>query len=79
MQADPAVVLRILEDGSWAETDWIQHYWAGVLATSCGAAEALAVRFEVRPSAKSDDHHPGPYLFWLLQFSRPSRSTEMVG
>ncbi|MGC2613553.1 MAG: PilZ domain-containing protein [Terracidiphilus sp.] len=39
LQADPAVVLRILEDGSWAETDWIQHYWAGVLATSCAAAE----------------------------------------
>ena len=39
--ADPAVVLRILEDGSWAETDWIQHFWAGVLATSCGAAESV--------------------------------------
>jgi hypothetical protein len=35
LKADPAVVLRILEDGSWAETEWIQHYWAGVLATSC--------------------------------------------
>ena len=32
---DPAVVLRILDDGSWAETEWIQHYWSGVLATSC--------------------------------------------
>jgi hypothetical protein len=41
LQADPAVVLRILEDGSWAETDWIQHYWAGVLATSCVAAEPV--------------------------------------
>ncbi len=35
LHADPAVVLRILEDGSWAETEWIQHYWAGVLAASC--------------------------------------------
>ncbi len=35
LQADPAIVLRILEDGSWAETEWIQHYWAGVLAASC--------------------------------------------
>ena len=35
LRADPALVLRILEDGSWAETEWIQHYWAGVLATSC--------------------------------------------
>jgi hypothetical protein len=35
LKADSAVVLRILEDGSWAETEWIQHYWAGVLASSC--------------------------------------------
>lgn len=33
--ADPAIVLRILEDGSWAEIEWIQHYWAGILATAC--------------------------------------------
>ena len=37
--AEPTVVLRILEDGSWAETEWIQHYWAAVLATSCGPDE----------------------------------------
>lgn len=35
LHASPEVVLRILEDGSWAETEWIQHYWAGVLAASC--------------------------------------------
>lgn len=35
LNADPAVVLRIIEDGSWAEKEWIQHYWAGLLATSC--------------------------------------------
>ena len=40
-EADAAVVLRILEDGSWAETDWIQHFWAGILATSCAAAESV--------------------------------------
>jgi hypothetical protein len=39
-QADPAIVLRILEDGSWAETDWIRHYWAGILANSCLAPES---------------------------------------
>ena len=33
--ANPAVVLRVLDDGSWAETEWIQHYWSGLLATSC--------------------------------------------
>jgi hypothetical protein len=41
MRADPSVVLRILEDGSWAETDWIQHYWAGLLATSCICGEVV--------------------------------------
>ena len=41
LQADPAVVLRILQDGSWAETDWIQHYWAGILAASCASAESV--------------------------------------
>jgi len=41
MNADPAVVRRILEDGSWAETAWIQHYWAGLLATSCVACETV--------------------------------------
>lgn len=36
----PEMVLRILEDGSWAETEWIQHFWAGLLATSCTRHEA---------------------------------------
>jgi hypothetical protein len=31
----PKVLLRILEDGSWAEAEWIQDLWAGLLATSC--------------------------------------------
>jgi hypothetical protein len=35
----PAVLLRILDDGSWAEVEWIQHYWAGILATSCMAGD----------------------------------------
>lgn len=39
-RADPTVVLRILEDGSWAEPEWIQHYWAGILATSCAGGLA---------------------------------------
>jgi hypothetical protein len=41
MHADPTVVMRILEDGSWAETDWIRHYWAGLLATSCTTGEEV--------------------------------------
>jgi len=47
LHVHPAVLLRILEDGSWAEAVWIQHYWAAVLATSCVAGEpdAAALRF----------------------------------
>jgi hypothetical protein len=30
-QADPDLVLQILEHGSWPELDWIQHYWSGLL------------------------------------------------
>ena len=35
MHADPQTVLRIIADGSWADEDWIQQLWAGLLATSC--------------------------------------------
>ena len=35
--AHPDMVLRIVEDGSWAEDDWIQQLWAGLLVTSCTA------------------------------------------
>ncbi len=35
MVAHPDVVMRILEAGSWAEDDWIQQFWAGLLITSC--------------------------------------------
>ncbi len=35
--AHPNVVVRILDDGSWAEVDWIQRLWAGLLVTSCTA------------------------------------------
>lgn len=37
---DPAVAIRVLEDGSWTEADWIRHWWAGLLATSCVADNA---------------------------------------
>ncbi len=37
MLAHPHLVVRILEDGSWAEDEWIQQRWAGLLATSCTA------------------------------------------
>ena len=35
MLAPPQLVMRILEDGSWADADSIQQLWAGLLATSC--------------------------------------------
>ncbi len=35
IQVRPDVVLRILEEGSWTEVEWIRHYWSGLLVTSC--------------------------------------------
>jgi len=44
--ADPDAVLRILEDGSWPEVDWIQHYWSGLLASCCtGDPDAATADF----------------------------------
>jgi hypothetical protein len=35
MLAHPDLIVRIVEDGSWVDVDWIQQLWAGLLATSC--------------------------------------------
>jgi len=35
--AHPHVLMRILEEGSWAQDDWVRQMWAGLLATSCTA------------------------------------------
>src|SRR4051812_18095467 len=35
VSAHPDVILRILENGSWHDVDWIQHYWSGLLASCC--------------------------------------------
>ena len=35
MRAEPRLVVRVLEDGSWANDESIQHMWSGLLATSC--------------------------------------------
>jgi hypothetical protein len=35
LQVRPDVVLRILEEGSWTEVEWIRHYWSGLLVTCC--------------------------------------------
>ncbi len=34
LRVHPRIVARILEDGSWAEVDWIQQLWAGLLISS---------------------------------------------
>jgi PilZ domain len=39
MRANPQTVLRIIADGSWADEDWIQVAWAGLLAMSSAAEE----------------------------------------
>ncbi len=35
LRAPASIVLRILEDGSWADAESTQHMWAGLLNTSC--------------------------------------------
>lgn len=39
VRVHPDLVLRLLEDGSWAELDWIQHYWSGLLISSCTTSQ----------------------------------------
>ncbi len=38
MKAPANLVARVLEDGSWADSDATQQLWAGLLATSCTLA-----------------------------------------
>jgi hypothetical protein len=35
LQAHPRMVMRIIEDGSWADDVTVQQMWAGLLASSC--------------------------------------------
>lgn len=42
----PDVLLRIIEHGSWPETLWIQHYWSGLLVSSCSEDVATVPDFE---------------------------------
>jgi hypothetical protein len=37
MRANTHIVFRIIEDGSWADEDWMKQLWSGLLATSCSA------------------------------------------
>lgn len=36
LRADPDLVVRILEDGACTDEEWLQYFWGGLLATSCG-------------------------------------------
>ncbi len=37
MLAHPELVVRLVEGGSWADSEWIQNLWAGLLVASCTA------------------------------------------
>ena len=39
MHANLQTVLRIMADGSWADEDWIQKAWSGLLAMCCAVDE----------------------------------------
>lgn len=35
LHGHPKIIMKIIDDGSWAEDDFIQNMWAGLLASSC--------------------------------------------
>lgn len=35
LHANPRLVMKVVQDGSWAEDDRIQEMWAGLLASAC--------------------------------------------
>jgi hypothetical protein len=35
LQAEPEMVVRILEDGACTDENWLRDFWGGLLATSC--------------------------------------------
>ena len=37
MRANQQTLLRIIADGSWADENWIQQLWSGLLVASCAA------------------------------------------
>lgn len=54
MWADPDLVIRVLEEASSCEEEWLRQDWAGVLATSCG------------PESSPDEHRQFIELFSRL-------------
>ncbi len=48
LRADPVLVVRILEDGSCTEEDWLKHFWGGLLANAVdGKRESSLVFVEL--------------------------------
>ncbi len=50
MQSPHNIVMRVVEDGSWAEDEISQQFWAGILATSCavlGSDESNLIYIEI--------------------------------
>jgi hypothetical protein len=39
LRADPNLVVRILEEGSCTDEDWLRHYWVGLFVASCAVDE----------------------------------------
>ncbi len=37
LKANPRLLMRILEDGSCTDEEWLQQYWGGLLLSSCSA------------------------------------------
>lgn len=41
MQADPKITMLLIEDGSWADEDWVKRLWGGLLSSYCSNDEKL--------------------------------------
>jgi hypothetical protein len=68
--ATPRIVTKILEDGSWADEDWLQQMWAGLLATSCGSeASADSNNFFVELFSKLAAVHVRIFRYACLRAS----------
>jgi len=39
LAVDGDLILRVIEHGSWPESEWIQHYWSGLLVSACKDGE----------------------------------------
>ena len=47
LRADPTVVARIFEEGSWVVDDRVRQFWAGLLIASCSMAQVDQANLEI--------------------------------